>query len=135
VSGPARRAWALVAGAMLGCASAHAHHSFGMFDKSQCKEMTGTVKAFQFLYPHSWIWLTVPTAAGVETWAFEGTDPASLRARGWSQDSVKPGDKITLEYWPLRDGRKGGSYIQVTQPDGKVLTVFSCGGLPADAPK
>lgn len=102
--------------------SAHAHHSFAMFDNKQCLDVAGTVKQFQFSYPHSWIWLVVPDAAGADNvFAFEGTDPASLRVRGWTQDSVHVGDKITLRYRPLKDGRKGGSFLRVIKGDGQAL--------------
>lgn len=117
--------WLLSAGvAALVAASmpARAHHSFSMFDHKQCLEMTGTVKQFQFSYPHSWIWLVVPVAGGgTDLYAFEGTDPASLRVRGWTQASVRTGDRITLQYRPLKDGRKGGSFLQVTTADGRTL--------------
>jgi hypothetical protein len=45
---------------------------------------------------------------------------------GWSRQSFKPGDKITISINPLRDGSKGGRMVQATLPDGKILVL----GLP-----
>jgi hypothetical protein len=44
--------------------AAQAHHSAVMFDHSKCVVINGTVRAFQFESPHSWLWLTVPDGKG-----------------------------------------------------------------------
>ena len=99
-----------------------AHHSFAMFDQKQCLRLTGTVKLFQFTYPHTWIWLSVEEPsqqAGL--WGLQGGDPASMSAHGFNADLFKPGERITAVYNPLKDGRKGGSLQQVILPNGTVL--------------
>ena len=48
--------------------------------------------------------------------------PASHLAReGWKSTTLKPGDKISVVVFPLRNDEKGGQYISVTLPDGKKL--------------
>jgi len=102
--------------------SAIAHHSFAMFDYNKCKMVVGTVRNFAWNYPHSWIWLNVPNAAGgVDVWGFEGEPPSNLAQEGWTKTSIAKGDKITLAYNPLRDGRMGGAYSAVKRTDGSVL--------------
>jgi hypothetical protein len=49
-------------------------------------------------------------------------DPASHLAReGWKSSTLKPGDKISVTVFPLRNDEKGGQYISVTLPDGSKL--------------
>jgi len=114
-------ALALAAGA---AAPALAHHSFAMFDFQASKTVTGTVEQFDWTNPHTFIWLQVPTAAGngvTERYGFEGMSPNFLGRRGWTKSTLKPGDKVTVTYHPLKDGSKGGTYQKVMLPDGKEL--------------
>ena len=49
-------------------------------------------------------------------------DPAShLARRGWRSTTVKPGDRVSVLVYPLRNDEKGGQYISITLPDGNVL--------------
>ena len=113
-------ALALAAGA---AAPALAHHSFAMFDFQASKTVTGTVEQFDWTNPHTFIWLQVPTGAGgaTERYGFEGMSPNYLGRRGWSKSTLKPGDKVTVIYHPLKDGSKGGTYQKVQLSDGKEL--------------
>lgn len=101
---------------------AWAHHSFALFDPTQCREITGTVHALEWKFPHSWLWVTVPDGqSGAGTWGFEGDSPQLLGTKGWKRDSLKRGDKVTVRYVPLRDGRQGGAFGLVLLPDGSSL--------------
>lgn len=113
-------ALALAAGA---AAPAMAHHSFAMFDFQASKSVTGTVEQFDWTNPHTFIWLQVPEGANGANvrYGFEGMSPNYLGRRGWSKSTLKPGDKITVTYHPLKDGSKGGTYQKVMLSDGKEL--------------
>ena len=101
---------------------AYAHHAAGLFDQSKLVTVTGTVKAFQYTNPHSWLLLTVNDGKGGETqWSFETEGPSTLQRAGVNKNSLKPGDKVTVTGRPLRDGRKAASLVQVTYPDGRTL--------------
>ena len=104
-------------------APALAHHSFAMFDFQASKTVTGTVEQFDWTNPHTFIWLQVPTGANgaSERYGFEGMSPNYLGRRGWSKSTLKPGDKVTVIYHPLKDGSKGGTYQKVQLSDGKEL--------------
>ena len=103
-------------------APALAHHSFAMFDFQASKTVSGTVEQFDWTNPHTFIWLQVPTAnGGSERYGFEGMSPNYLGRRGWSKTTLKPGDKVTVSYHPLKDGSKGGTYQKVQLQDGKEL--------------
>lgn len=108
---------------MLVASPAYPHHSFGQFDDKKCPTLEGTIKKFEFSYPHTWLWVVGKGADGKdELWGFEGADPATLALYGWSQDFMKKGDKVTVAFNPLRDGRHGGSMRKILLPNGKIVS-------------
>ena len=111
---------ALTALSLIGVsAPASAHHSFAMFDTAAQKTLTGTVKKFDWTNPHSFIWIDVGSGATAETWGIEGMSPNFLARRGWSKNTIKVGDKISLTFHPLKNGDKGGSFMKVLLPTGQ----------------
>ena len=101
---------------------ASAHHSFSAFNIQTEKTVTGTVKQVDWTNPHTWIWLDVAnTQGGVDTWGFEGMSPNYLERRGCTKSTLKPCDKISVTFHPMRDGSNGGMFLNATLPDGKVL--------------
>jgi hypothetical protein len=103
-------------------APATAHHSFAMFDMQKTVTVTGTIAEFKWTNPHSWMHVEIADASGkVSTWAIEMTSPNNLVRVGWRRSSLKPGDKVSVDIHPLRNGKNGGSLVQVKLPDGTVL--------------
>lgn len=103
-------------------ASAAAHHSFSMFDMKKDLTMTGTVTDFRWTNPHAWMHLDVVDAkGGTNNWAIEMTSPNNLVSVGWRRSALKPGDKVTVTYHPLANGKMGGSLVKVVLPDGRTL--------------
>src|SRR5262245_65623692 len=104
-------------------ANAFAHHSPIVFDRSREVRIEGVVKEFKWSMPHSWIHVDVKDENGeVATWGVEMNPASPLARRGWRSTTVKPGDKVSVLLYPLRNDEKGGQYISITLPDGKVLT-------------
>jgi Family of unknown function (DUF6152) len=102
-----------------------AHHSTGMFDQAKTIKLVGTVKQFQWTNPHSWIQLDVANAEGVkEEWSIEGNSPNQLIRLGWRPGTLKPGDTVTVLVKPMRDGAKGGMFVEITLADGTVLKQY-----------
>lgn len=93
-----------------------AHHSFAMFDNKKEMTLTGTLKELQWTNPHIWVQVMVPDpATGKEVeWSIEGGSPNNLSRRGWSRNSMKPGDKIVVLIHPLKNGDNGGSLMKIT---------------------
>lgn len=116
---------------VLAAASVQAHHSFAVFfDDAGSIEIRGTVTEFRFTNPHGIITLTGGVAGGrQETWRVETNAPTLLRRRGWTAESLKAGDVITVEGWPSRDGRNYVRMRRVIRADGTVL------GTPAATAK
>lgn len=99
-----------------------AHHSGAMFDRTQTVELTGVIKQYQFTNPHVWIEVLVPGENGPDVqWSIEGEGPAIMARMGLGPSVLKAGDKVKLRAHPLRDGRTGGSFIDITLADGKVI--------------
>lgn len=101
-------------------AVATAHHSFAVFfdTDNQLRKVTGTVKEFRFTNPHGVVTLAVLEAGHEVTWRAETNSPSILRRRGWTADSLKIGEKITIEGWPARDGSKYLRLRSATRADG-----------------
>jgi hypothetical protein len=136
---------ALLAGTPFVTLTAIAHHSFAMFDRDKEVTLVGTVREFQWTNPHAFIEMDVPDAKGAaEKWSIELNSPNNLTRQGWKSSMLKAGDKVSVTMNPLRDGKKGGLFVSVVLPDGKVIKDPTRRQLPppaepaapaADAPK
>lgn len=123
-----------------------AHHSFSAeFDASKEIRATGAVTKLDWQNPHGWIHMTATeicerTAArgpdaveqewacrapdsneGAADWAFELGSPNGLMRQGWTRNSLKPGDVITVLGSRARDGSTNSNARSVTTADGKRL--------------
>ena len=106
----------------VGAAEVVAHHSFAPFNMESETTISGTIKKFDWTNPHTWIWLDVTNDKGaVETWGIEGMSPNYLGRRGWSKNSLKPGDKVSIVVRPMRDGSPGGMFGRAILADGREL--------------
>jgi hypothetical protein len=96
-----------------------------MFEWGKEKSLNGTVDKHEWTQPHTFVWLTVPGKGGkAESWGFEGMSPSWLGRRGWNLHTLARGDKVKLDYYPLRDGRNGGFFVRLTLPDGKTMVAL-----------
>src|SRR5678810_94297 len=101
-----------------------AHHSFSAFNMTAEKTVSGTVKTVEWTNPHIWIWIDVTNDKGsVDLYGFEGMSPNFLERRNWTRTTLKVGDKITVTFRPLRDGKNGGMFVNGKMPSGTVLTM------------
>jgi hypothetical protein len=109
--------------AALIASAAWAHHSFAVFfiqDKTVV--VTGAVTEFHFVNPHGLIRLQVKNAKGeLENWKFETNSPSVLRRRGWSGDSLKVGDVVTIEGWPAREDPHYGRLRSAKRANGEMI--------------
>jgi hypothetical protein len=111
---------AIFLAAMIGSTSlALAHHSFAMYELTKTLTFKGTVKTMQWTNPHVVIWVLVQPESGAaaQEWSFETTSPGVLTRSGWTRHSIKPGDRVSIAFHPLRDGSHGGGLDSVTLVD------------------
>ena len=119
-----QRAAALTAAAGLALwgAPALAHHSFAMFDREHAVTLVGTIKEFQWTNPHSWIQIEAPDDKGVvKEWSIESNSTGTLSREGWRPGSFKPGDKVTIKIFPMKDGSPGGTFVGAVLANGQTL--------------
>jgi hypothetical protein len=102
---------------------AAAHHSFAVFfDDTKNVSVSGSVTEFRFTNPHAIIEITRRTPLGqTETWRAETNAVTLLRRRGWTAESLKVGDMVTIDGWPSRDGSHYLRVRRVVRSDGTVL--------------
>ena len=108
---------------------ASAHHSFGAeFDIEKPVHLEGTVVEMQWVNPHSWLIIDVPTEdGGTERWAVEGGAPSALLRRGWNRNSLPPGTKVSVDGFQARDGSLRANARDIVFPDGRKLNIGSSG--------
>lgn len=94
--------------AVIATLPAWAHHSHGNYNMTEFKALKGTVKEIHWLTPHSWIYLEVKDEKGEPVlWALEGAGAGQLLRRGWTRESIKAGDTISVRCHQLQDGSTG----------------------------
>jgi uncharacterized protein DUF6152 len=100
-----------------------AHHSFAAeYDAGKPITLTGSVSKVEFMNPHIWIYLNAKDDTGTVTkWQCEGGAPNSLRRQGWSKESLKEGDQVTIEGFRAKDGTNTCNSRSVKLPDGRKL--------------
>jgi len=118
-----RNAWLTAALLTIVAPQAAAHHSFAVFfDETKRVSISGSVTEFRFTNPHAIIAITRKTPQGqIETWRAETNAVTLLRRRGWTAESLKVGDMVTIDGWPSRDGSLYLRVQRVVRSDGTVL--------------
>jgi hypothetical protein len=95
---------------------AWAHHSFAAeFDASKPLKLTGTVTKLEWTNPHAWFYVDVKGDDGkVTNWGFEMGSPNGLMRAGWTRNSMKVGDVVTVEASRAKDGSNNANARSVT---------------------
>jgi Family of unknown function (DUF6152) len=98
-----------------------AHHSFAAeYDVKQPITMTGTVTKVEWLNPHARFYIDVKDKGGkVINWEFELGSPNSLMRKGWTRNSLKPGDVVTVDGFRAKDGSSLGNARTINLADGR----------------
>ncbi|MCU1340232.1 MAG: hypothetical protein JWO19_5813 [Bryobacterales bacterium] len=111
-----------------------AHHSFAAeYDSKQPVAIKGTVNKVDWVNPHSWVFVDVADSDGkVTTWQCETAPPNSLFRQGWTRNSLKKGDPVTVEGFRAKDASATMSARSVLTADGKKMFAGSSNdGSPA----
>jgi hypothetical protein len=98
--------FAVVAGLLLVCSPVFAHHGGSMYDMAHLTSVKGTVTAFDWANPHVMIYADVMDSKGdVQKWSIETRGgPNVLAKAGWTKDTIKVGEQITLVGHPNKNG-------------------------------
>jgi hypothetical protein len=114
---------ALAVVAVLATASVlSAHHSVaGQFDESKSVTLKGVISKVDWVNPHIYLYIDVKTDGEMVTWALGTVPTAMARRAGLTKESIsgQPGEVVTIECIPARDGTKHLGWVNtITYADG-----------------
>ena len=110
------------------------HHSPIAFNEGAVISVQGTVTRFDFRNPHVYFYMESTDEAGnIVEWEMESDWTTELRRLGWNEDSLQPGDRISVQAHPARNPQRHyANLIMLEKEDGTVLTSWDL--RPAEAP-
>jgi len=102
--------------------SLSAHHSTVAYAHQSIVLKNATMTKIVWAHPHIILTFTVKETSGAATtWSTESGSPGSVARLGWNRNSVKSGDKVTIELFPAKNGAHVGRLKKVIFPDGHEL--------------
>src|SRR5438067_9226766 len=106
---------------LLAAVAALAHHSgAAVFDATKKIDLKGVVTKVEWTNPHAHFFIDVTDGAGkVTNWNLELASPNILVRNGWSRNSVKAGDTVSVSGSRARDGSNFGIAQTIVFPDGQ----------------
>ncbi len=119
----ARRWPSVMAALALSVTSASAHHSFSaVYDDTKTISVTGVVTQFRFVNPHAMLYMDVTDDTGkVVKWAVEFAGRLNLSEVGWTADSIKSGERVTVTGNPAHTTPARMAFRKLVRSDGTVL--------------
>jgi len=121
-------AFAAAAGFVLATVSVIAHHSFAAeFDANQPVNLKGTVTKIEWMNPHTYFYMDVTESGGAVTnWGLEMGSPNGLMRQGWTRNTLKVGDVVTVEGSRAKDKTHiGNARVVILESTGKRLFAAS----------
>jgi len=103
-----------------------AHHGTAAYDTTQETMVKGTVTDFQFINPHTLIFLDVKNDKGdVEHWQVDAQSPNQLTRDGWNKNTLKPGDQIAVTGFRAKNHSDILRFLKVVLPNGREIKAAS----------
>ena len=106
-----------------------AHHSFdAMYEREKSMVMKGAVTKVEWTNPHARFYVDVKDERGrVTNWNMELGSPNGLRRAGWTRNSLKVGDVVSVTVSLARDGSRLANAREVVLADGKKVFAATAG--------
>jgi Family of unknown function (DUF6152) len=108
---------------VLWVATARAHHSFApVYDAKRTITVEGIVTQFRFVNPHAMMFMDVTDKEGkVVKWVVEFDGNLNLSERGWTADSIKAHERVTVTGNPTHTNSPKMFFVRLVRPDGTEL--------------
>jgi hypothetical protein len=99
-----------------------AHHWYAAYETDRKVTVKGTVTEWFWANPHCVLQMDVTDEHGqVVHWGAETENPTTMSRNGWTKDSIKLGDQITVTVLPVKNGKPVGRIIEVVLANGQKL--------------
>ncbi|HZP32121.1 MAG TPA: DUF6152 family protein [Candidatus Acidoferrales bacterium] len=104
---------------------AFAHHGTAAYQEDRQVTVTGTVTGFEFANPHTLVYLDVKQNNGtVAKWQGEMTSPNHLVRAGWTKNTLRPGEQVTITGLPMKRGARSMWIRKIVKSDGTELPLL-----------
>jgi Family of unknown function (DUF6152) len=114
---------AVAVGVLVVSVPVFAHHGNAAYNDTKYVTVKGTVTQWMWSNPHCFLKFDVKDNKGnVTHWTAETAPPASMRDRGWTNNTFKAGDKVTVIMLTVKNGQPVGRIRQVVLSSGQTLT-------------
>jgi hypothetical protein len=99
-----------------------AHHGYAAYETDRKITLKGTVTQWFWANPHCVLQLDVTDDHGqIVHWGAETENPTTMTRQGWTKESIKPGDQITVTMLPVKNGKPIGRIVELVLPNGQKL--------------
>jgi Family of unknown function (DUF6152) len=113
---------AALAGFLLAPRPASAHHGEAAYEATKKLTVRATMTGFEWANPHCLLRFDVSDEKGnKQHWSVQAINPLMLSRYGWSSDSLKPGDMVTVVFRPAKNGDMVGILDKVVLANGREL--------------
>jgi hypothetical protein len=113
---------ALTVGLLVPSAALFAHHGAASFDTTKKVTVKGTVVEWFWANPHCFLRFDVKDESGQTVqWVVETQSGPNITPLGYTKQTFKPGDEVTVTLTPVRNGKPLGRLLSVVLPGGKKL--------------
>lgn len=100
-----------------------AHHGTAAFDTTKQITLKATVTEWVWANPHCYLKFDAKDDKdNIVHWATEASNPSDMVNLGWSKQSFKPGDEVTVTFMPVKNGQPIGRIQQVVLANGQTLS-------------
>ena len=114
--------FALVGSVLILSVPLFAHHGNAAFDVGKRVTVKGTVSEWLWANPHCWLKFDVKDDNGnVVNWVTETNNAPDMIEKGWSKQTFKVGDEVTVTLEPVKNGKPVGKVLEVVLPNGQTL--------------
>jgi hypothetical protein len=114
----------MLLGVVVLTAEVAAHHGSAEYHVDREVTVSGVIQEWRWTNPHTWVYLRAAGAPDRQaTWSGEGPPLSWAQQRGWSKDTLRAGEEVTLVMYPSRQDARAGLVKRIRRANGELLVV------------